>query len=1414
MPARFVQTYFCPGFCASLLCLGRLCALAALLGLSLPLAAEMARSPAAAGALPASLPENPFFQSVFADQDIGIGEVEVVLQDREGFIWLGGRNALVRYDGHNYIPIPLRIHPADPSHDIPASHVVDLFEDSRGTLWAATRKGVIRVDRDLRIATKFPDPINDEHNLHHSTINRIRETPQGDIVIGSYAGLSIVNPETLSVKVIRNNPKAPDSPHHLSSLVIHDLLPSPDGQALWLASEKGLSRWDLTTQTFRHFMPNPQAPDSLPDNDIWVIQWDQTGRLWAGTHHGLYWFDPQSETFSRRLQASDEEGALNDNLIRNLLVDKTGTVWVGTDGGGLNVWDEANQRFRPFQHNPALIGSLSANSIRAMYEDNNSDIWIGTYPQGLNFFDRSTSATRLFSHDPANPNSPAHSSILTLQEDADSVLWLGTDGGGVSRFDRTNHVFQHYTKANGKIASNAILSSHIDSKGRLWVGTWGAGVLRYDPASDRFVGLPFDPTLKGKGSGNYLALNDEAVWSIHEDREGYLWIGTHNGGLSRYDEKTGIFTNYSFDPDDDSTLANQLVWSIHEDNQGRLWVGTSNGLDWFDKARGQVKQHYIYNDQDPTSLANNSVLAIYEDPQGRLWFGTDRGLSLLQPDAKSFRNFDKKTGFVDDGIRSITQDTAGALWLGTNKGIVHFHPDTQKIINYDRMAGQKLGGFNTQAALRAHNGDVYFGGTLGLRRFSVSALATNHLVPPLALTDFRIFTKSVDIGGPDKLLERDINRSPRIQLKHTQNMIAFEFAALNFRDSGRNQHAYKLEGFDEDWREVGAQRSALYTNLDPGTYQFHIKASNNDNLWNEAGKSITVVQLPPPWRSLWAYCLYVLAGLGFIGKFLYDQRQKRLRILAENIKLEKLVAERTQALRERHQDVQAMLSNMRQGLFTITTDGRVHAEYSHYLETIVGHSQLAGENAIELLFGQSTLGSDERNQAEESIRAILGEDAINYELNCHALPEELEHKTPGAGGLQQLALSWDPIIQDDRIEKLMVSVRDVTALKAAEKAAASQKRELRMISELLKIPYKKYASFQSSTSHFLTENRAQINACQTLSTELLALLFRNMHTLKGNCRTYGLSELCDRVHDAETVYSHLKKALQNDPSTHWDKQALLEDLNAIDALAKAYHHVYFEVLGNNSEQGSLRLPLLDMKTLQHIQRCITETATQFPDAGHSSSLQSAKILLNIALTNTLSQVLQDILQSLPAIAKQLDKEPPQILIDDANIRINNTGHELLCNIFSHLLRNSLDHGIEPADERLRLGKPAAGRITLESSLQNDGLHIQVKDDGRGINIDRLLEKGRLMHHWAEDDTPSTQEIADFIFASGASTKEQVTAISGRGVGMDAVKQFIEAAGGSISLRLLDEKTDASPYVPFETHLTLPKHYMTLIRYDA
>lgn len=846
-------------------------------------------------AINADYPKKIHFRNIMQNQDIALGEVEAILQDHQGFMWLGGRNALLRYDGNEFLPIPAAKDANNLNETEAITQVLEFMEDRNRTLWVATRSGLYRYNRDYEVLV--PETMADRI-ISEGTFYALAETANGVLLFGTANGLVIYDEASGSMESL----SVPQG--NLPSNLVADIDISPDG-TVWLGLDVGVAELDLTTHNLKLHIPSAANPTSTLENSIRTLAIDDNGRVWAGGDNGIYRLDPTTGQFTHYLHDPNDPSSIGNNFSRQIHVDRHGWVWTGSDGAGVGLYDEKNNTWINFERGDSA-GRLGSNTIRRIYEDRIGDLWFGTYPSGVYVYDRSSAATRMYKKSGVADQGPMDNNVEALVEDNQGNLWIGA--GGISRFDLKSNQFIHYKPGNGpdaRVATTAIVNGARDSQGNLFFGTWGAAVQRYNPVTDRFDTIPVDPDISKRGEQTGTKLNDLMVWNIYEDKNRHLWFSTHSNGITRFDPATGTYYYYGHNQNDSSTISSPVVWVSREDSQGRFWVGTAYGLNLMDRTTDRFKQ-YVPDSTKPRSLANGSVLSIHEDRKGRLWFGTDLGLHLYVPETDDFTLYDRSHGFVDHGIRAIIEDRYGSLWLGTNNGIVRFNPDTMAVQNYTRLNSELIGGIATGAALALSDGTMAFGSRNGLILFDVDELDDhqNETPPNIAITDFRLFTEKVEVDGPDQLLTRSITQTDAITLDYTQSMISFRFAALNYREPEKNNYAYKLEGFDNQWREVGNQRAALYTNLPAGSYIFRVKASNNDGIWNEQGQSLKVTVLPPPWKTWWAYAIYMAAALAAVLLFVRNQQRKVT--VARNIsrELENKVAERTAELQNKNAELE------------------------------------------------------------------------------------------------------------------------------------------------------------------------------------------------------------------------------------------------------------------------------------------------------------------------------------------------------------------------------------------------------------------------------------------------------------------------------------------------------------------------------
>ncbi len=535
--------------------------------------------------------------------------------------------------------------------------------------------------------------------------------------------------------------------------------------------------------------------------------------------------------------------------------------------------------------------------------------------------------------------------------------------------------------------------------------------------------------------------------------------------------------------------------------------------------------------------------------------------------------------------------------------------------------------------------------------------------------------------------------------------------------------------------------------------------------------------------------------------------RNNLRMMAQisdqNANLERRVTERTLALRQKTADIQSMLQNMPQGVLTIVAGNKIHPEYSAYLETIFETTSIADRDVMDLVFANTSLGADTLSTVEVSVASCIGEDVMNYEFNSHLLATEFGIRMAD-GSVKSLELSWSPIVNDaDVVEKLMVCVRDVTELKRLAAEASTQKRELEMIGEILSVSQEKFQDFMTTSLAFVEENRALTTQASGPTADLITQLFRNMHTVKGNARTYGLGNLTNTVHEAEQTYDELRKG----ETTDWQPQTMLLQLDSVRTLLDEYAKINDTKLGRKGpgRRGNVeKFLMVDKAQVAHTLEAVEAVDTDDVDGMRAALLETRQLLRRIG-TERIPELLAPVIDSLPSLARELGKEPPLVALLDHNVLVRNQIGGLLKNLFTHLMRNAIDHGIETPAVRVAAGKSAVGRIELDVNIVADKMRMVLRDDGQGMALGRIRQIAAERGLVEASASLSDEETAQLVFLPGFSTAEVVTEVSGRGVGMDAVKGFLEREGGHVSVNFLGAR-DAGGFRPFEFVIVLPASF--------
>jgi two-component system, chemotaxis family, sensor kinase CheA len=557
---------------------------------------------------------------------------------------------------------------------------------------------------------------------------------------------------------------------------------------------------------------------------------------------------------------------------------------------------------------------------------------------------------------------------------------------------------------------------------------------------------------------------------------------------------------------------------------------------------------------------------------------------------------------------------------------------------------------------------------------------------------------------------------------------------------------------------------------------------------------------------------YALSGLlvasaivsgSLVAWWVIRNNLRMVRVIAEqNATLERRVEDRTAQLARKTGDINAMLQNMKLGVCTIIEGNRIHPEYSRHLVELTQREVLAGEPLIECLFGDSDFGADQKDQLDAALAAIVGADPMMFDFNAHLLVREMR-LAGAAGDVRIVQLDWNPIVgADGQVEKLLLILQDVTALRALEHQSGEQRVQLEVIASVLKVPEPKFIEFVTTARASLAACRAAMAGDARPDEAALTQLFRHVHTVKGNARTCGFGLIADAAHAAEQGYDHLRK----DPAAAWDRARALAELEAVDAAVTRYAATSEDTLGRRSRPADAmdaRGVFLSPAQLGELQAAVSDAirATQSPDASGAATMSRVASLVGSLGLPPLRRVVAEAMAGAPALAAELGKTAPAFEVLGTAMALRPAFARTLRDCLMHVVRNAIDHGIEPPDERARCGKSAQPLLRFRCERDGGGGRLSIADDGRGLALDRLREKGRACG--LIDEGAPAAAVAELIFHSGLSTATAVTQVSGRGVGMDAVRSFLREHGGDARIVLREVAPQARGYASFELVLEIP-----------
>lgn len=832
-------------------------------------------------------PKDVTFKRYTADEGLESSHISALLQDRQGFLWVGTNSGLFRFDGYAFKAFNSA--PTDTT-SLSDNFINALYEDARpgGKLWIGTTNGLNAFDSRTEKFEHYRNAQKEADPAMQNFVQALHDGGDGALWIGTHRGAYRFEPATKKFAPIALLLRSSTAPGYLDASTI---LTARDG-ALWVGTfGQGLFRFEPQLDAYIQYQHDPSDPQSLGSNHILTLAQDHSGAIWVGTHKGgLARVLPNEKKPTRVLLANS--GDENFDIVSSMVEDADGVLWLGTSGAGLIAYEPTRGAYKIFKSVSDNPHTLSNDWILAQYVDRAGNLWIGTNG-GLNKLQTPRKKVAHVKNIRGDAHSLIHNNVNAITQDREGKLWIGTEQG-VSVFDKQAHWLANYTNAPNdanSLSQNYVQALHEDKNGEMWIGTFGKGVSRLDRSRRTFTHFRRDTSDANSLSQNFVS-------AIYEDRAGDLWVGTL-GGLNKFDRSRNRFVRYLRNSENPHALSHNGVTCLFEDSAQRFWIGTyGGGLNLMDRATAKFT-HYKNDRANPHSLSDDIVYTIFEDARGMLWLGTNNGLNRFDPITEKFEHYFEQDGLPNNVVFGILGEARAPhkLWISTHNGLCAFNdllPAGQKFVKFEaRKDGLQANEFNQCAFYQSPEGELFFGGPNGVSRFYPKDLATKSSPPTIALTGFSKFNQAA-------ALDTAITARTALQLSHNDVFFFFEFAALDFTLPERNEYAYKMENFNEDWVFSGAQHNATFTNLAPGAYVFRVKGANSDGVWNEEGVALRLFIAPPFWQTWWFRLSAVLASVGLLAWFI---RHRLTRLL----ELERL---RVRIASDLHDDIGATLTKI------------------------------------------------------------------------------------------------------------------------------------------------------------------------------------------------------------------------------------------------------------------------------------------------------------------------------------------------------------------------------------------------------------------------------------------------------------------------------------------------------------------------
>ena len=787
------------------------------------------------------------FQFVNFKKDIPNVGVSSIIQDNDGFIWIGTLGVGVfRFDGVNYKSYK---HVLKDSTSLSSSKIESVYLDHRNNLWVGTENGLNIYNKDLDRFKRIKLD-NDQQELSREYISAIISDGLNSLFVNTLDAIYRINLDTFDIDKVENSSERINNQIYIKSSIIR----TNQGR-IFVGTIFGLKEIDLRNNRLINARLSNEGSELL-ESSIESLYVDNSGDIWIGTiFNGVVKLTTNAAGDVLKV----ERFTFSTKKIMAIIQLSDDTLVIGTENDGLFHIKEDGTVIKNYRYNSQDENSIRHNSIWSLMLDREERIWLGYYNSGVavsdNLYDKFNQITSVSN----NKNSLKFGSVMAIVEDNKEWLWIATDGGGIDIYNPKDKNFIHINSEDKSqylgLTSDYIIALFKDKNQNIYAGSWDKGLFVLNNNETKFVNYNTENTLD--------KLKSNAVTCITEDSKGIIWIGTFFNGLHSFNPKTKVFKNYDSKVFADNDLVNVDIRTIYVDSENFIWVGTPYGLYKLEVLPNEAFKITSLKDSMTEEFKNpsnaNYILSIYESSDKNIWIGT-RGAGLCKYDKTNdkYTWFNKLNGLNEENISAIIESKKDDLWVSGNSGLTNINLDQNTIKNYNYSDGLLSNDFNFNSRLKDKSGNIYFGNFKGIDFFNPNDIKINNYPPSVYIKDFKIYNKKVIPNSEDSPLKKVISQTNNIVLNSNQTVFTIDYSTISYTRPDNNSYAYYLEGLEENWNYVGNARSITYTNLDEGRYIFNLKAANNDGIWNETPVKLNIEILPPWWRTNRAIAIYLL----------------------------------------------------------------------------------------------------------------------------------------------------------------------------------------------------------------------------------------------------------------------------------------------------------------------------------------------------------------------------------------------------------------------------------------------------------------------------------------------------------------------------------------------------------------------------